>query len=452
MGKIVKFQSRKEKREEYEYRLKSILLNDEDGSPRLHFFIVLANRETNETICFTRLERFVIDLANNGRTLSETTIRTAMYRVLSFLNFILHNTEINSLNMISEDDIRRFLLWSMKKEDGQTMKRNSWEKKKADVLRFLENYYKYNHNSVEFNYCADDFREKEDICARGRRMWGDAGPRYKSFNVVGPKDSGERERNRSIMYGHLDALRYTALKYDSMIHLAITLQAYAGLREGEVANLSFSDITINRSIGDVSGIYIRLTDSDRYRTGKTHTGVIKKYRLKQQVFPDFEERVVEAIERHKDLLQVMGLPTEGDVPVFYNKFKRPMSVDTMTSRIRGLFMSEFLRVLEETSINTSFEGETLAYIASYRQEYPGAHMFRHWFTNYLITKKGLRDAEVRKWRGDSPNSMAYQQYIDTNVTLIEAYRKSTYSFQKHLLEGLDYGEEKIWHRFGSGGS
>jgi integrase len=237
------------------------------------------------------------------------------------------------------------------------------------------------------------------------------------------------------MYGHLEALLYAAKKYEPMIYLSIALQAYSGLREGEVVNLSFSDISIKRRMGTVEKISLDLNKSDKFRMGKSHTGVIKKPRI-QDVYCDFVEDIEDAIEFHKDYLEARGFSTEGDHPLFYNKQGNPMSVTTLQSRIRDLFNDYFLKILKETSDNTEFNGETYAYIEAYDDEYPGAHMFRHWFTMYLITKKKLRPEEVRKWRGDSPNSNSYEEYMHLNYDLIEEYRKTAYSFQERLIEDI----------------
>lgn len=416
----------------YAFGIKNLLLHDEYGNQRLYFCIVLLEQETNDLMAMTGLEKYVVDLSC-ADVFSENTYRYAMSRVTDFLNYLLHNTNIKSVNEVTVNEIRGFLIVSRKDSSGNDIKSDTWRRIQKDVFVFLENYYKYHKDKVEFGYNGDDLRNITIIQEKtARRTRKHVISEYNTLNVKAPKGNDHKRRKRAIMYGHLEPMLYAAKMYDPMIYLAITLMAYAGLREGEVVNLSFANICEKRKLGVLEKITLDLTENDKFRAGKTHTGVIKKNR-QQDVYPDFLSNVKDAIEFHKDYLQTYGLLKEGNNPVFYNKYGRAMSVTTLTGRIRNLFNNYFLNILKRTSSNTEFEGETYAYIEAYEDEYPGAHMFRHWFTMYLITKKNLRPEEVRKWRGDSPNSNAYEEYMHLNYDLIEAYKSTAYSFQQSLI-------------------
>ena len=436
MKRIVSINNYKVDRERYEFITKAVLIKDEEGKDRLFFTILLKDKETQNIVNETGLERYICDLSY-ANVISESTYRIATSRVVKLLNYILHNTKINMINELTVNEIRGFLNYAKTKSNGQMMKSDSWNKTISDVFLFLTNYYKYNHETVRFGYTAEELRETVVIKEKGdvRLSRKIVISKNKTLHVKPPKENDHKHRNRAIMYGHLNAIRYAARKYDPMIHLAICLQAYGGLREGEVVNLSFSDISIYKRIGVTEKISLNLTKSDQFRKGKSHTGVIKKLR-RQEIYPDFLEDTEKALNDHKKYLEAKGLPTEGNNPVFYNKYKKAMSVTTYSGRLKELFNNHFLRILKYSSEITEFEGETYAYIGSYEDEYPGAHMFRHWFTMYLITKKHLRPEEVRKWRGDSPHSNAYEEYLHTNYDLIEAYRDTAYSFQESLLEDI----------------
>lgn len=437
MSKIISFDSYKIDRTKYEFEMRNILLHDEYGKQKLYFCIVLIEIETNDVVAFTGLEKYVVDLSC-ADVLSESTYRYSMSRVNSFLNYILHKTNINRINEITVNEIREFLKEARTNISGDEVKSDTWKRIQKDVFVFLENYYKYHRDEVDFGYNGNDLRNITIIKEKNtKRTKKHVVTEYKALNVKAPKGNDHKHRKRTIMYGHLDAMLYAAKMYEPMIYLAITLMAYAGLREGEVVNLSFADITEKRKIGVLEKITIDLQESDKFRRGKTHTGVIKKAR-QQDVYPDFIPNVAGAIEFHKDYLQAHGLLKEGKNPIFYNKYGGAMSVTTLTNRIRDLFNNYFLNVLKRTSSRCEFEGETYAFIEAYEDEYPGAHMFRHWYTMYLITKKKLRPEEVRKWRGDSPNSNAYEEYMHLNYDLIEAYRNTAYSFQESLIGDI-YG-------------
>ena len=437
MNKIIRFNSYMIDRAKYEFETRNILLADEYGNQRLYFCIILVEQESGDIVSTTGLEKYVVDLSY-ADVLSESTYRYSMSRVTNFLNYILHDTNVNSINEITVNEIRGFLKDVRTNASGNELKSDTWKRIKKDVFIFLANYYKYHCEEVDFGYNGNDLRNitviKEKNTKRTRKH---VVTEYKALNVKAPKGNDHKHRKRTLMYGHLEAMLYVAKMYEPMIYLAITLMAYAGLREGEVVNLSFDDISEKRKFGVLQRITIDLSQSDKFRTGKTHTGVIKKNR-QQDVYPDFLSKVAEAIEFHKDYLQVYGLLKEGENPIFFNKYGGAMSVTTLTDRIRTLFNKRFLNTLKITSSSTEFEGETYAFIEAYEHEYPGAHMFRHWFTMYLITKKNLRPEEVRKWRGDSPNSNAYEEYMHLNYDLIEAYRNTAYAFQENLIGDI-YG-------------
>ncbi|WP_044914146.1 tyrosine-type recombinase/integrase [Butyrivibrio sp. WCE2006] len=437
MEKIVEISKYKIDRKRYEFKYKAVLLQDEQNKPRKWFCIVLQDAITNDIVEFTGLEKYVLDLSCTD-SLSEKTYEIAMARVVMFLNYILNDTSICSLHEVTINDIRNYLLMKRKNKYGEDIKSDSWGRIRKDIFVFLENYYRYNKETLPFCYNTENIREIIIVKEKNSRLSRKhVVSRYKALNIKPPKGNDNKHRKRTIMYGHLKAMLYTAKKYDPMIYLAICLMAYAGLREGEVVNLSFSDIRKTSQLGITNKITLELRNSDKFRKGKTSTGIIKKIR-DQDVYPDFLDEVENALEFHKNILEAWGLPTEGDNAVFYNKHRRPMSVTSLLARIKDLFVCYFMSVLKETSENTDFEGETYAFIDAYESEYPGAHMFRHWFTMYLITKKKLRRELVVKWRGDSPSSNAYEEYVHLNYDLIEAYRKTAYSFQESLVKDI-YG-------------
>ena len=79
--------------------------------------------------------------------------------------------------------------------------------------------------------------------------------------------------------------------------------------------------------------------------------------------------------------------------------------------------------------------ENAPYIEAYQEEYPGAHMFRHWFTMYLVTKTNLSCEEIAKWRGDS-SIESMMSYIHVNAEMLTLYKDSSYKFQKSLWEEI----------------
>lgn len=161
---------------------------------------------------------------------------------------------------------------------------------------------------------------------------------------------------------------YEAKKYEPDISLGIALGAYAGLREGEVVNISFGAVrTIRRGFGIISGLEIDLTDDAPFFkgwAGRTDPGSIKKYR-RQRVYPDFLHAVSILFEEHTVSMAARGYPTGKDDPVFVNRQGSPMTVKTYTERVKSLFYQRFLPALRSTCEQQGTFAENAAFIDAY---------------------------------------------------------------------------------------
>ena len=104
---------------------------------------------------------------------------------------------------------------------------------------------------------------------------------------------------------HLGLLLEEARKYDPMLVPGIALQAYAGLREGEVVNVCWSKISrIEGGIGQIRKISLDLWDEAPYAKAdkkKTDFGRIKRYRT-QDVYTDFRDDVLHILSHHDKYL------------------------------------------------------------------------------------------------------------------------------------------------------
>ena len=233
-------------------------------------------------------------------------------------------------------------------------------------------------------------------------------------------------------------LLYEAKKYEPDIALGIALGAYAGLREGEVVNVTCGGIrTLRKGFGMVSGIEINLTYKAPYFKNwnkKTDPGTIKKNRT-QKVYNDFISDISDLYEYHRALMETRGFDTSKDAPLFVNRQGNPMTVQTYSDRVKKLFYERFLPSLKRTCELQGTYADNAAFIEAYEAEYPGAHMFRHWFTMYLLTKARLTSGEIMKWRGDSSQE-SMNDYIHENADLIEIFRESSYTFQSQILEDI----------------
>ena len=296
-------------------------------------------------------------------------------------------------------------------------------------------YHEYNQDTLPFHYTGDELRTA--IVLRDEQSHRKVAMVYPaSLHLKAPRTT--HKKNRILVDGYLDLLLYEAKKYEPDIALGIALGAYAGLREGEVVNVSFGAVrTICRGFGIISGVEIDLTDDAPFFKkwdGRTDPGSIKKYR-KQRVYPDFVPAVIALFDDHTVSMAARGCSTGKDSPVFVNRQGSPMTVKTYTERVKSLFYQRFLPALHSTCEQQGTFAENAAFIDTYEAEYPGAHMFRHWFTMYLLTKAGLTSGEIMKWRGDSSQE-SMNDYIHENADMIRLFRETSYTFQEQILEAI----------------
>ena len=187
----------------------------------------------------------------------------------------------------------------------------------------------------------------------------------------------------------------------------------------------------------IAGIEIDLTDEAPFFKSwskKTDPGAIKKNRI-QKVYNDFIAEIKDLYDYHIALMEQKGFDTGKNAPLFVNKQGNPMTVQTYSDRIKKLFYERFLPSLKKSCERQGTYADNAAFIETYEIEYPGAHMFRHWFTMYLLTKAKLTSGEIMKWRGDSSQE-SMNDYIHENSELIEVFRESSYIFQAQILEDI----------------
>ena len=156
-------------------------------------------------------------------------------------------------------------------------------------------------------------------------------------------------KNRYLVYGYLEIILFCCRKYDPMLTVGVALQAYAGLREGEVVNLTWAKIhQISTGFGRIGRIELDLQQKASHALcyqGKTEFGSIKIPRI-QEVYTDFVQQVREYLRIHEEVLKGKGLPCgEGD-PMFFNRWKQPMSVETYKRRIKTVFYNHFMPALK----------------------------------------------------------------------------------------------------------
>lgn len=407
--------------------------------------ISLYDQQTGMLVASPGFERWYLQLAKTSAQRSPTLQKKA-YNVCSFLNFLLWHTTCDSINEVTVDILRGFLSDFRETADGEQRDPSSWQRGISDVYKFLENYQKCN-TQLKYAYSVDDLFTVTTVrnIGSGRKA---VVRETNKFFVKQPKKT--KKKNRYLLEGYLDLILFEARKYDPMIALGIACQAYGGLREGEVVNLTRSSLQLlDTGFGHIGAIKINLMDEAHFAKeyqGKCEFGYIKKYRI-QQIYPDFIPRFVELYNEH-DLLLYRKVSDIPDAPLFMNEWGKPMTVDSYCGRVEKLFREHFVPGLKKACMIDGSWAENAPYIEAWddrvdpitgrtiRGEFPGCHMFRHWFTMYLLGNTDLTHDEIAHvWRGDS-SSEAMDTYIHVNAQMISLYRNTVFTFQKSILEEI----------------
>lgn len=422
---IVNFNNRKK----YVFRNLPVQIKCEDGETMLFPCIVLWNIDIDVPVAYPGYERWLFRLSQ-AELQSYQTLKKKAYNLCSFLNYILWNSYISRISDLELNDIRGWIMDFRKTSDGTERDPDSWNRGIADVYAFLSVYYEANRDMQKFKYMSTDLLEIQ-IIKNPETKRKSVIRSYNKFSVKAPKKL--KKKNRLLLPGYLDMILCECKKYDPEITFAVVLQAYAGLREGEVVNLTRGKLKlVYAGFGRIGKIVLDLTEKAPFAVNPAF-GQIKVPR-KQEVYIDFVNDTVTFYNQHCDLLDFAGASRETDAPLFLNKYGKPLSVAAYSHRLKTVFQEHFVPDLKRICELQGSWAQHAPYIESFEKEYPGAHMFRHWFTMHLLNE-GISSDEITKWRGDTSRE-SMLDYIHVNADMIRAYQDSAYTFQQTILEEI----------------
>ena len=430
---VTQFYRIEDERKNYIFRNKPVQIQREDGLVPFPCIALYRKGAVETPVWYPRYERWYLHL-QKAQSRSEQTMKKKALAVCFFLNHFLWETTYDHLHQLTPNDIRSFLVAYREKDDGQPRNIQSWHEGVNCVYEFLGAYYNSNNERFPFSYQYQDLiteRIVRDSQTKRRAICRD----YNYMAVNPPKHTPKK--NRFLLYGYLDLILFECKMYDPELALAVALQAYAGLREGEIVNLTYDRIDLRYAgFGRIGSITLDLTEPAPFaEDGRKSTFGNIKIERKQMVYPVFNEQIMELYDAHIARHHEMGLPTTGDAPVFVNRYNNPMSESTYTKHVKDLFYEHFLPDLKKAGEESGNWAIDAPYIEIYEAEYPGAHAFRHWFTMYLLQRAQLSVDEIAKWRGDhSRDSML--DYIHVNADMLEIYGSAVHTFQESWLRGV----------------
>lgn len=392
--------------------------------------IGLYRLDTMEPIAYPCYERWYL-CVKESEGLATSTMRKRAIAVCAFLNYLLWETNCDTLQEVTLNIIRGFLVNYKTKENGMQRSTRGWYEGVDAIYTLLINYWEHNKDTFDFKVTFDElvtYRYVSDNNSRKRKMI----KTYNYLSVMAPKQI--KRKNRLLLHEYLDLFIWCCRKYDPEILIGVASQAYAGIREGGVVNLTHGRIVIGPApFGRVSKITLDLLTAAPFAQSPNF-GAVKKPR-EQDVYPDFLDAYYKVYQQHVTLLETKGYPVTGDAPLLVDKHGNPMSVTTYSSRIKKVFYDYFLPALKEFSGQEGRWEIDQPYIEAYEAEYPGAHSFRHWFTMYLFRVARLKPDEISKWRGDS-DANSFKEYLHVNSDMLREYTETARSFQISWLEEI----------------
>lgn len=417
-------------RRKYSFKHYGVVLKNGKGYTRYPVIDIVEN-STDIPVCHTGLERYIVI---NSISCSEATLKKRTICLVEFLNYLLHETTATRFSDITIDLIKNFLIFE--KEDRK-YGADYWLDLRKTVFLFLECVFKHNPG-LEYSIDISEFINEKLVCVDGffKKV------RVREYKVGGVSVPRKNKiKNRYLPYELLDAFMLMMKQYCPSLVLAVAFQSYAGLRESEIVNLTQKSVKINySSFSSVTDIKINLTKDAPFsekHSKKTGLGTIKRYRV-QRVYDDFIDNVERLYELHLGILEKNGRTRKPDAPLFFNSQGGVLSVHSYCHSIRKVFYKYFIPFLKNKFEEKGCYADIAPYIDIWEIEYPGAHMFRHWFTMYLFTKayngnERLSAEEIMKWRGDS-STESVKAYIHENSDLISIYRESVFSSQKNIVD------------------
>ncbi|MBQ8665482.1 MAG: site-specific integrase [Oribacterium sp.] len=387
----------------------------EDGLVYSRSYIVVKN--DYGIMRFTRLHEFAG--FNNYKPITSDA-EGKLYYICGMLNYVLveHGSEfgVKHVFKITTDMLQKFFdaYAYEKKPDGGFRSKETICRCISVVTHFMSNLaWKYgNQVSVKRN---DLYRDHFFYDRQGRKK-REAVP---AFQVTGIPEV--KKIFRELPDKAFEILIPMAFRYVRDIAFGLCVQAFTGLRAGEVCNMRQEDspigpgVTITEINGAVIDIKIDITREVKIRKDDAEVAYIKKER-EQHVPHMFRVAFCEAYRKHKEYLSTQKYD-KSYCPMFINENGDAMSYEVYRTRFKKL-INTYLRpyLIKSSDPELRLYGQLL-----YENEL-GTHCLRHWYTQQLVLAGG-DIGEVQHWRGDSNPQSAFE-YLQNKGDIAKELQRS----------------------------
>jgi len=197
------------------------------------------------------------------------------------------------------------------------------------------------------------------------------------------------------------------------LKLAFCLQAFGGLRGGEVCNVSLDKLQYSYIYNEFSNFSIDLRERTRLRSDFKSVGGIKKPR-KQPIHPIFLQYLKIVFDEHLELLKERENPFGA---IFLNRNNEAMMESSYNDYFKKIIDILIKRLTDRG--DTSSIGEAHQLLSGKINK----HVFRHFYTQ-TIAETEKNPNQLAYWRGDSGidssiNYLTQNPEIDNKIKVVQ---------------------------------
>ncbi|MBQ9032653.1 MAG: site-specific integrase [Parasporobacterium sp.] len=372
-----------------------------DGTVYARSFLVIRNGY-GVIVRFTRLQDYAG--FKNYKPITSNAEKK-LYYVCGMLNYVLvdHGRRFGIRHVfgITAEMLQEYFDFyaSAAKADGVYRSRDSILKCIGAVTAFMANLvWKFGGH---MKLSRQDLYRDEIAYDRNGRRYHRAVPLFQAVGMP-----VRRRIFRDIPYKVFEILIPMAFRYSRDIAFGLCLQAFAGLRAGEVLSVRQECSPLGKGItfteigGRVVKAVIDVEQEVLIRDDDVEVSMIKKERL-QGVYPAFLKAFCKAYEIHKEYLS--GCTFDRDYcPMFINRNGEAMTYESYRIRFHDLVNNHLRPYLIQSA-----DPELRLYGQLLYENQLGTHALRHWFTVQLVLR-GEDIGAIQYWRGDSSPDSAFE--------------------------------------------
>lgn len=401
------------------YAVYSLRTATEGGLACTRSFIVVKNGY-NVIVRFTRFQEYAGIYVGSTFCPVTSNPEAKLYFICQMLNYMLaeHGAEFGIRHVF---DVTKPMLAQFFNHYAQEKLPDGTYRSPESVMRCVSTVTDFmNRLCVRFGgymkISRDELYEnKTHMTARGNLVERE-GP---AFQAAGYPETGSPFRDMPAKV--MEILIPLAFRYAREIAFGICLQAFAGLRAGEVCNVRQEcsplgpGIRFVESGGNILKAEIDLRRELSLRSDGAEVGKIKKERL-QCVYPAFLGAFLQAYELHKEYLSKVKFEPEY-APMFVNRNGKAMSYETYRIQFKALIRERLRPLLADSA-----DPELRIYGQILCEHELSTHALRHWYTVQLVLR-GEDIANIQHWRGDRSPESAFA-YLQNKGDLVRQLRET----------------------------